>query len=177
MENKQLPLFNVGDRVEIKELLGSGKKYSGREGVILEEPLELSNGKFSYMVKVGNKTVEFQEYELTDAGIKESNKWVYDDLAPSTELVDSRYLKSLEQGMGGDAIDISWSCTLDEYHGLAEALGKLPRVKEFTDGDGEPYSLYKIDGREVMVTRERNVVSVYGRQADLKALLNKYSKK
>lgn len=78
--------------------------------------------------------------------------------------------------MGGDAIDISWSCTLDEYHGLAEALGKLPRVKEFTDEDGDPYSLYKIDGREVMVTRERNVVSVYGRQADLKALLNKYGK-
>jgi hypothetical protein len=65
-ESKAEALFRKGDEVTIKDLYGSGKKYSGKDGVITSEPMEYTNGKYAYMVKVGRSEVEFNEYELNN---------------------------------------------------------------------------------------------------------------
>ena len=39
-------------------------KYSGKDGLIASDPMEHSNGKFSYMVKINRNEIEFDENEL-----------------------------------------------------------------------------------------------------------------
>lgn len=52
------PRFSKGDKVAATMDVGC------RNGIIAEEPLKWSNGKFTYMVKVGRKEIEFAEFEL-----------------------------------------------------------------------------------------------------------------
>lgn len=63
-EGKAEPLFKKGDEVVIGQVGGSAKKYAGKDGVISSAAMSYSNGKYSYMVKVGRTEIEFDEIEL-----------------------------------------------------------------------------------------------------------------
>lgn len=63
-EGKMEPLFKKGDSVKVKTVYGGVKKYSGKDGLIASDPMEHSNGKFSYMVKINRNEIEFDENEL-----------------------------------------------------------------------------------------------------------------
>ena len=63
-ESKATPLFKKGDSVKVKTVYGGVKKYSGKDGLIASDPMEHSNGKFSYMVKINRNEIEFDENEL-----------------------------------------------------------------------------------------------------------------
>jgi hypothetical protein len=63
-EGKIEPLFKKGDSVKVKTVYGGVKKYSGKDGVIASDPMEHSNSKFSYMVKINRNEIEFDENEL-----------------------------------------------------------------------------------------------------------------
>jgi hypothetical protein len=65
-EGKSHPLFKKGDEVTITLSYAddSAKKYNGKKGIVSMDPMEYSNGTYSYMVKVGRNEVEFRETEL-----------------------------------------------------------------------------------------------------------------
>ena len=63
-EGKMEPLFKKGDSVKVKTVYGGVKKYSDKDGLIASDPMEHSNGKFSYMVKINRNEIEFDENEL-----------------------------------------------------------------------------------------------------------------
>jgi len=65
-EGKSEPLFKKGDEVTISTSSAdaNAKKYNGKKGIVALDPMEYSNGAYSYLVKVGRSEVEFSEMEL-----------------------------------------------------------------------------------------------------------------
>ncbi len=63
-ESKKEPVFLIGDQVIIANVGGSSKKYNGLKGIVSSNPMQYSNGTYSYMVKVGRREIEFRETEL-----------------------------------------------------------------------------------------------------------------
>ena len=65
-ESKKQALFAKGDEVTIttSSLDAKAKKYNGKKGRIVLDPMTYSDGSIAYMVKVGNSEVEFRETEL-----------------------------------------------------------------------------------------------------------------